>query len=277
MELTGIEDTGWVTIYSRYLESKKKKSFLKDRFSEWFIEENGTPDFVHQLRKATLLGVPARSATFDELIKKGLIRAKIGKYQVDYWALGCGFDSRWERFNHEIGKTIREYREFDFQNLLEHKKTIISNSPFEEMYSKVKHSGGDLLKGLPGSIPETDMPTFIVLEGVIDYFEKKDRMKLLGVIKERVFKAICFIDLQSAFLVQRSNKKSERCTGSHSIKFAWGPDNINDFFIEQGWKVEKSVFLIKEMFKKNKMLLRFVPLPKKILECWKLVKITPGT
>lgn len=276
MQLTSIENTAWLTIYCRYLESKKKNSFLHDPFSEWFIKQKGTPDFIESIHKRVLIGVPVRSACFDDFIKEEIAKAGIGDCRVNYWALGCGFDSRWERFNKKIGKTIKEYCEFDFKNLLEYKKAIILASPYKAMYSNVKHFGGDFLKGLPWSIPETESPTLIVLEGVIMYFEKEDHIKLLKSIRERVPKATVFIDIYSAFAVRMANKRSEKSTGDSRIKFAWGPDNINDFFEQQEWKVKKSVSLIKKMFRKNKMFLRFLPLPEKIANSYMLVKVIPA-
>lgn len=277
INLPRIKNNIWMTIYARYLVSKKGKSYLKDHFSEWFIEQYGVPDFIHSIKKSVLNDLPARSAYFEELIQEEINKARFQNYQVNCWAIGCGFDSRWERFNDEIGKTIKEYREFDFESILEQKKTIISNSPFKEAYSKITVSAGDLVKTLPQSILATNMKTLIFLEGIMMHLEKEEHIELLKAIRERVDKPVVFIEILSAFVLKIMNKKIEKYTGEPNLNFVWGPNNIESFLEQQGWKVEKSMSGLKNMFWKNKMLFRFLPLPKQFFSHYRLIKMIPST
>lgn len=275
--LLGISNTDWMTVYARYLASKKKNVYHKDTFSEWFIEKFGVPEAVYSVNKSVLYDLPARSSYFEVLIKQELNKARALNYQVDIWSIKPGFDSRWARLSPEFGKTINEYWEIESAEVINQKKTIIENSPFEEVYSKVKVLTGEVIKNLPESLPETNQRVLIPLEGIMMHFKKKDYLNFLSSIKQRAAEPIVFIEGLSNFLLRMMDRKNAKYTVDPDFHFAWGPDNIEGFLKFQGWDVLESESALKNMFRKNKMFARFIPLPRFVTRHYRLIKMVPGS
>lgn len=273
--LLGISNTDWMTVYARYLASKKKNVYHKDTFSEWFIEKFGVPEAVYSVNKSVLYDLPARSSYFEGLIMEELSRARNINYQVDIWAIKPGFDSRWARLSCEFGKTINEYWEIESEEIINQKKTIVDNSPFEEAYSKVKFSTGDVFKNLPESLPETSRRVLIPLEGIMMHVEKKDYLNLLSGIRQRAADPVVFLETLSNFLCRKMDKNNAKYSVNPDLHFIWGPDNIEEFLESQGWDVLESESALKNMFRKNKMLARFIPLPRFVTKHYRLIKMVP--
>jgi O-methyltransferase involved in polyketide biosynthesis len=274
MQLSDIQNTAWLTLYCRSRASLDQKYPLKDLFAEWAIQEKGIPEYVNSINRRVLKGVPLRTLCVDECIREEIEKAKKNQSTINYWALACGFDARWQRFQEALGSTIGKYYEFDYQNLLAYKKALISKSPFNALYGKVQHHSGDIIGQLPGSIPRSDVPTLIVLEGIMMYFNEAQQRALLAAIKERVPRATLVLDLYSSLAVKMANRKSRTSTGSSQVLFAWGPKNISEYLVEQGWNVTYRVSLLQELYRSANLFTRLMPLPAKLAASYVLLKIT---
>jgi O-methyltransferase involved in polyketide biosynthesis len=273
MELTAIENTAWLTVYCRYLQSKKKNGYLKDPVSEWLVENIQTPSFKNRIRKSVLTGVPARTAVIDELITKELVKARLQQASRTYIAIGSGLDARWERFRHEIGTTINDYYEVDFKSILEYKRDIISGSPYKDLYSRIIPIAANVKNGLPDELPAIASPALVVLEGIMMYLTSEEQIRLLTAIRKKAPNAVVITDVYNSYAATTANKNNKRSTGSEQVQFAIAPEDPVQLYKEHGWHIPYAASLIREIIDRNKLLLRFIPLPEKITNSYLLLKM----
>ncbi|MFB1479871.1 class I SAM-dependent methyltransferase [Corallococcus sp. RDP092CA] len=273
MQLSALEETAWLTIYCQSVAGERYA--LNKAFADWMLEQVGKPSFAEGLAWRTVDGVALRSSLLDGLIEEELRRLQATGERVSYWSLGAGFDYRWDRFHAYLGSTIHEYLEFDQPALLESKARLLQDSPFRQKYQQVRQHPGNLVHGLPDSLPATSGPVLVVLEGVIDYLGREDKLRLLGAIKARAPRAVVVMDAMNRWAVDMNNRKSSEATGSKKVGFSWAPESVEDFYrAEAGYQVLALRSLFRELLVRKNRLLRLLPLPARIDKCSCLLKLS---
>lgn len=272
MQLSALEETAWLTLYCQSVSGSRFG--LNKTFADWFLGEVGRPSFAGTLAWRTLTGVALRASLIDAWVEDHLSRAREEGTQLDYWSMGCGFDYRWEKFSSYFDGTIAEYVEFDQSALMREKKEMLARSPYAEKYLRVSQRPGDLIADLPDSLPASDRPVLVVLEGVIDYLDREQKLALLGAIRARAPRCTVIVDAQNAWSIGMQNKKREIATGSKAVGFSWAPRDVRAFYErEAGWRIARTRSIMRETFGSRSVLLKYLPVPRTIAECAMLLEL----
>jgi O-methyltransferase involved in polyketide biosynthesis len=263
MQLSPLEETAWLTVHCHSVAGARYG--LDKEFADWMIGRVGRPSFADGLAWRTVDGVAVRSALIDACVASQLQRCRDLGQTLAYWSLGAGFDYRWDRFRDHMGGTIRQYLEFDRPSLLATKAELLRDSPFAARYAAVEQRPGDLRHV---DLPATEGPVLVVLEGVIDYLGREDKLRLLAAIKERAPGAIVVMDAMNAWAVAQNNRRSTAATGSSSVGFSWAPADVETFYQhEAGYQLRSLQSIFRALLVRKSRLLRFLPLPAKIEKC----------
>jgi O-methyltransferase involved in polyketide biosynthesis len=273
-DLSKISQTAWLTAYCHH---DCGKDWQLDRpVSSWLIEIFGRPSFANDLSFFTRHGIAARAKWFDDKIASTLSAVRAKGEQAEVWTLGAGFDSRWEWVLRQHRATVAQYREFDLDDLLAIKSKLLSASPWAELWRAVARHPGDVLAGLPDSLPTADGPVIVVIEGLLDYFPKTQKLALFEAIRSRAPRATILLDAQSAWLLSINNKRAQRATGASDLTFAWAPPDPVVFYNDvAGFEVEDQRSLLPELIRRRLPFLRLLPMPRRIRRAYSLVAIQP--
>lgn len=248
---------------------------LKRPVSDWMIKQIGAPPFASDLSFFTRHGISARAAWIDARLTEALERTR--DEPVEVWSIGAGLDSRWEYVLGGGYAHVTAYREFDHVAVLNGKNDLLSRSPWATLWGKVERHGGDILAGLPDSLPATDGAVLIVIEGLLDYLDRDGKNALFGAIRKRAPRARLLIDAQNRWLLDRNNKGAQQATGSDAVRFAWAPDDPQDFYGSAiGYKVTAHHQLLPDLMRRRWPLTSWLPLPRKVREAYTLFHLQPA-
>jgi O-methyltransferase involved in polyketide biosynthesis len=269
-----ISQTAWLTAYCHH---DCGKDWQLDRpVSSWLIETFGRPSFADDLSYFTRHGIAARAKWFDDKIASTLSSVRARGEQVEVWTLGAGFDSRWEWVLRQHGNTISRYREFDLDDLFAIKDEFLGASPWAAPWRAVARHPGDVMAGLPDSLPAAEGPVVVLIEGLLDYFPKTQKLALLDAIRSRAPRATILLDAQSAWLLSMNNKRARRATGASDLTFAWAPSDPVVFYNDvAGFEVADQRGLLPDLIRHRLPLLRLLPMPRGVRRAYSLVAIQP--
>jgi O-methyltransferase involved in polyketide biosynthesis len=275
-QLSKISQTAWLTAFCHH--DCGKDWALKRPVSSWLIERLGAPPFAGELSFFTRHGISARAKWFDDQIVAALAGFAASNEKVEIWTLGAGFDSRWHWILQCYGAAISRYREFDFGDLLETKNEVLSLSPWRERWSEVERHAGDLMADAKTILPRVDGPVIVVVEGLLDYFDRDRKLALLDALRGRAPRSTILLDAQSAWLLAQNNKRARRATGAVDVTFAWAPpDPVGFYDAIEGCEVTSHKGLLPDLIRRRLPLLRFVPMPKKIERAYSLIAVAART
>jgi O-methyltransferase involved in polyketide biosynthesis len=130
---------------------------------------------------------------------------------------------------------------------------------------------------LPQSLPATDAPALIVIEGLIDYLDRNGKQALFTGIRGRVPGACLLIDAQNSWLLNRNNKRTPKATGSQNVRFAWAPRDPRAFYGRGiGYEIAFLHPLLPELMRRRWPLTAWLPMPKTIREGYTLFQLRPS-
>lgn len=249
---------------------------LERPVSSWLIQRFGRPGFAGELSFFTLHGVAARAAWIDARLRDALEKLGVAGESAEVWSFGAGFDSRWEWIMRDHGRTVSCYREFDLEPVLSAKDETLRDSPWASSWAGVARHPGDVMAGLPLSLPATGAPVLAVVEGLLDYFDRERKLALLAAIRDRAPRSVILLDAQSAWLLARNNRQATRATGNAGVNFAWAPDDPLDFYgREAGFRVESRYGMLPDLMRRRWWLLRALPLPRRLHAAYTLLQLRP--
>ena len=270
--LTDLNRTAWLTAWS-HTECGRHWD-LERPVSDWLISRLGPPPFAAEINAFTRQGIAARAAWIDARIAAFLAAKR--QADVEVWSLGAGFDSRWHTLLSGDYPQISHYREFDFDAVLDAKTALLAESPWADLWAKVEPHAGDLVAGLPDSLPATNRQVLVVIEGLIDYLDQGEKRALLRALRQRVPRGSLLLDAQNGHLLRKSNKRLRRLTGSEAARFAWAPERPNRFYGEEsGYRVAASHALLPELLRRRWPITAWLPLPRRLREGYSLFCLQP--
>lgn len=204
--LKGVEQSMLITLEAKAQESRDKKPLFRDEMAEKTYDKIKSYK-IGETNFRSILGTITRTYAFDEFIYPFL------KEHPDtvFINIGAGLDTRFYRVDN--GKIL--WYNLDLPAVMalrnelipEHERVFsISNSVFESEWTK--------------EISEGDRPVFIILEGVVQFFEKEDVEKVLKLLANRFPNAYVLMDLLSEFIL-KDPELMKKLTKS-DVVFKWG-------------------------------------------------------
>jgi methyltransferase (TIGR00027 family) len=181
MDLSNVSKTAIVTLRCHALESQKKRPVLKDPMAEHFVEQ--LAGYASQAERAQLFNrrlapaltrhIALRARKYDSLADEFIA----GNPSCTVVNLGCGFDTRYWRIQHEGCR----YIELDLPGIVQLKREVLGNDPCYEMI------GCSVLD--PSWIDQVcskgNTEYLLIAEGLFMYLPKAEVIDLFKVISER--------------------------------------------------------------------------------------------
>lgn len=244
-----------------------------DRLATWLAEAHQELAPTRVARR-TRLGVALRSALIDTWCRELLLADVTPRAPWNVWALGAGLDARWDRLLPDLASRIREYREFDLPALLRAKRALVERSPLAGAYADVRTEPGDLLESLEHADPDPH-PTLVVMEGVLMYFDKPRRERLLDLLRTRAPHCRLVVDLYTDVAARAANRQRKNLLGGLDVPFADAPTDIRRAFEDAGWVVHRQEALTPRVLARMPPW-GWIPLPRSILDSYQLVLASPS-
>ena len=246
-DLQGVQETLLLPLWGRAIESKKNQALLVDNVANKIIE-NINYDFTKIEKKVNKLSCASwisRSIYFDSKISDFLKIYPEGTIIN----IGCGLDTTYDRVNN--GKAT--WYELDFPEVINIRRQFIKESenriflPYsvfdKEWYSRIKNR----------------KEVFIMLAGVIYYFNEKQVKELFDDISNQFEYVDMVFDYSSPIGVKIANKKVIKDGGmDKSAYLKWG---VKDIKIIKKWNIKIKIIDNIKMFYDHK---KRYPLKKRI-------------
>ncbi|MBN1409449.1 MAG: class I SAM-dependent methyltransferase [Spirochaetales bacterium] len=238
VSLNGVQETLLLPLWGRARETKKKKPLLIDDTAVRIIESIGY-DFSVIKEKVNPISCAswiARSIYFDNKIKSFLRKYPDGSIIN----IGCGLDTTYERVNNKRAV----WYELDFPEVIEIRKRYLKETlnrrflPYSvfnnEWYVEIKEK----------------KRVFIMIAGVIYYFEEKQVKELFDKITDEFEYSEIAFDYSSPVGVKIANKKVIEDGGMDKNAYLkWGIANIREM---EEWNKKITVLQNMKMFKEHK-------------------------
>lgn len=182
-KLSAVEETAFLTLYARAIESQSDQPILKDEKAEEIVRrldlilENRGTKMARQLitRKIDprlVVHLTLRAEKYDRYTKSFL------KKQPDATVvnIGCGLDSRFSRVDN--GKTT--FFDIDLPEMIAIKQQLLEENPRYHMIGK-----SVLDDTWMDEVEKSVQPSIFLLEGVLMYLPEKDVKHLILTMLER--------------------------------------------------------------------------------------------
>jgi len=236
--LQGVQETLLLPLWGRAYETKKDVPLLVDKEAVRIIDslDYDFKKIKEKVNPLSRLSWIARSIYFDNKIKKYLEGNPYGTIIN----IGCGLDTTYERVNNGKAK----WYELDFPEVIETRKKVLQETnnryflPYSvfnnEWYSKVENKND----------------IFIMIAGVIYYFEETEIKTLLTSLKGNFHNIIMVFDYSSTKGIEIANKKVIEDGGMDKNAYLkWGINNIRDI---EKWNLGITVKDNMKMFKEHR-------------------------
>lgn len=225
VNLGGVAETMLIPVYFRAIASKMKKPALMDtkaielvdkidydfsKFSDSYRmrdANNLTRAYILYINKMTRMGITTRTIYLDretnEFIKENP--------HCNCINIGCGLDTRFFRVdNGKIG-----WYDVDLTSVIDVREKLIAK---EDRVITIKGSAFE--KDWTNKIVQPNLPTLIIIEGMLMYFDEEDVKKLLDIIAKAFPHCTILLEASSPLTVKNSNKRPTVL--KTSAVFKWG-------------------------------------------------------
>ena len=210
--LEGVEETMFVPLIARAIESKRKKPAFIDEVAIRVMEELDY-DFSKHKAKMNIWGCATRTVLFDNEVKL-FIESNPDCTIIN---LACGLDNRFSRVDN--GR-IHWYN-IDFDNIINLRKGIFeSHERVLDIASSVfDYSWIEQIKNKENVL--------IIAEGVLMYFTEAQVKELFDTIADSFKNVTLLIEFMSTTVVK--NQKMHETTKTTSAHFIWGVSEVREF------------------------------------------------
>ena len=239
IHLEKVQETLLLPLWGRFVENQKQKPLLVDRKAEEIVRKldydfSKLEKSVNPLSRAAWI---ARSIFFDERIIEHLAQYP----EATIINLGCGLDTTCDRVNN--GKA--HWYEIDFPEVIELRKKFLA-----EQENRI-FIGASALSGEWHKKITARKEVFILMGGVIYYFDEAQVRHLLRAIAQEFGQVEMAFDYSSIKGVEITNKKVLEEGGMSQVRAKWGIDDIHSIETWQpGIKVLETMTMFAEHKKK---------------------------
>ena len=264
IDLKGVQETLLMPLWGRAVETQKEKPLLIDKEAVNIIDSINY-DFTQIANKISALSRAswiARSIYFDQRIRDYLCNNPNGTVIN----IGCGLDTTYERVNN--GKAM--WYELDFSEVIVTRKLFIQESATRKFlpYSVFDNAWYSEIGNKEN--------VFVMIAGVIYYFDESDVKKLLDTFQQEFKKSTVIFDYSSTRGIKIANKAVIEDGGMDKTAYLkWGIDNIYE--IEKwntGVQVDETMKMFTEHRKRYPLTKRFGMWISDTLSVMSLAKIT---
>lgn len=211
--LTGVNETLFVPLYARALESRKPNPRFYDATAIHVIDSLDYDFEKHGKNLMNMWGCAARTILFDEQAAAH-IQAHPDCCVIN---LACGLDDRFQRVDNG---TIRWYN-VDLENVMDLRKTLIE--PHDRV-TDLACSAFDFR--WMDQIPNKDH-ALILAEGFLMYATEEQVKELFDTIASRFTHTTLLLELMSQWMVD--HQKIHDTTRKINCTFLWGIQETSDF------------------------------------------------
>ena len=213
VEITGVNETMFVPLYARALESKKPNHAFYDETAVRTIDSLDYDFEKHGKNKMNMWGCAARTIIFDDEVE-AYIEAHPECSVVN---IACGLDDRFSRVDN--GKI--EWYNIDFEVVMEIRRKIIT--PCE----RVTEISGSALDFSWIDKIKNKKNVLVIAEGFLMYLDESEAKQLFDKIAESFENVELIIELMTSWMVK--NQKMHDTTKLTNSVFKWGVEETKDF------------------------------------------------
>ena len=211
--LKGVNETLFVPLYARALESRKKDHLFYDETAIRVIDSLDYDFEKHGKSKMNMWGCAARTLLFDQCAK-----AHIKEHpECSVINLACGLDDRFRRVDN--GK-IHWYN-VDFQDVVDLRKQLIeSNDRVTDLAcSAFDYSWMDQIENKDHAL--------IIAEGFLMYPKEEEVKELFDTVASRFTHTALLLEVMTQWMVD--HQKFHDTTKKTDVTFNWGINETEDF------------------------------------------------
>ena len=210
--LEGVEETMFVPLIARAIESKRKNPAFVDEVAVRVMEELNY-DFSKHRAKMNIWGCATRTVLFDNEARK-FIEANPACTVIN---IASGLDNRFSRVdNGQI-----QWYNIDLDNIINLRKEIFVD---HERITDIACSALDY--AWIEKIKERDN-VLIIAEGIVMYFTEDEVIQLFTEIAKSFSKVTALVEIMSTNMVK--NQNMHETTKTTSARFVWGLPKVSDF------------------------------------------------
>lgn len=264
IDLKGLQETLFMPLWGRAVETQKEKPLLVDKEAVKIITaiDYDFKQIAHKITALTRASWMARSIYCDQRIRDYLSDNPNGTVIN----IGCGLDTTYERVNN--GEAM--WYELDFPEVIATRRLFLQESKTRKFllysvfdpawYSKIRNKENVL----------------VMMAGVIYFFDESDVKKLLETFKQVFKKSTVIFDYSSTRGIKIANKAVIKNGGLDKTAYLkWGIDNIYE--IEKwhtGIRIDETMKMFAEHRKRYPLSQRLGMWVSDTLSIMSLAKIT---
>lgn len=210
--LEGVEETMFIPLIARAIESKRKNPAFIDEVAVRVMEELNY-DFSKYKAKMNIWGCATRTVIFDNEARE-FIEANPNCTVIN---IASGLDNRFSRAdNGQI-----QWYNIDLDNIINLRKGIFNehNRVTDIACSALDYTWIDKIK-------ERDN-VLVIAEGIVMYFTEDETAQLFNTIARSFSKVTALVEVMSTKMVERQNM--HEVTKTTSARFIWGLPKVCDF------------------------------------------------
>jgi len=207
VKLDGVAETMLITVYFRAIASKMKNPVIMDTKAIELIDKIDYDFSKYSGNKMTRMGITVRTIYFDREVKKFISETP----HCNCINIGCGLDTRFFRIDN--GKL--EWYDLDLPSVIEVREKLIAK---ENRVTTIK--GSALEDDWTNKITQKNLPTLIIIEGLLMYFDEQEVKKLFDIISQTF--PHCTILLETTTPIAVKNSSKHPAVNKTSAIFKWG-------------------------------------------------------
>ncbi len=212
INLEGVEETMFVPLIARAIESKKKNPAFYDGVA-LKVMDTLNYDFSKHKAKMNIWGCSARTIIFDREATSFINKNP----DCTIINIACGLDDRFSRVDN--GKIT--WYNIDLENIINLRKQIFNEHErvIDIACSVFDYSWIEKIKNKENVL--------VIAEGILMYFTENQIKELFSTISKSFKKCTLLIEIMSSFMVKNQNK--HETIKKTTAKFVWGIKEVKDF------------------------------------------------
>ena len=210
--LEGVEETMFVPLIARAIESRRKNPAFVDEVAVRVMDELNY-DFLKHKAKMNIWGCATRTVLFDDEARE-FIEANPTCTVIN---IASGLDNRFSRVdNGQI-----QWYNIDLDNIINLRKGIfVEHERVTDIAcSALEYAWIEMIK-------ERDN-VLIIAEGIVMYFTEDEVTRLFAAIANSFSRVTVLVELMSTKMVEKQNM--HEITKTTSARFIWGLNKVSDF------------------------------------------------
>ncbi len=225
-----------IPLWARALEQTKVSPILIDRYALSMLKAlgYGLDYYDAKEQKNSQLGCCIRGLWVDNEVRSF---AKEQGQPIQVIQLGAGLDARFERLQDVEG--ISRWYDLDLPEAMAIRQSVIPQN------DKVKCLALSLFdEAWMKCLAKNNLPTLIILEGVLMYFSKEEIAGLMASIYQHLPHAVILFDSVGYKLVGQAKRHDALSKQKQKVEFTWGSKSKEDIeALHPKIRVDKYLFM----------------------------------